>query len=97
MINISKLKAEARKRKKFKKECFRKILEMCLNKIEIVSKTGVTKSWFEIPVFLLGYPTYKMSECSKYIIKKLKNDGFKTNFIDPNLILIDWSFVVDSD
>lgn len=90
MINIEKLKKDAEEKKKYKKKCFKKILEMCLSKIEIVAKTDTTNTWYEIPVFVFGYPSYKIEEASKYVMKKLEENGFKVFFLKPNIIFINW-------
>ena len=71
-------------------KCFNKILEFINNKIILVAKTDTTTTWYEIPLFLLGYPTYEIPECSEYIIKKLKKNGFNVNFLHPNILLINW-------
>ena len=90
MINIEKLKKDAEEKKKFRKKCYKKILEMCLSKIEIVAKTETTKTWYEIPAFVFGYPSYKIEEASKYVMKKLEENGFKVFFLKPNIIFINW-------
>ena len=90
MINIEKLKKDAEEKKKFRKKCYKKILEMCLCKIEIVAKTDVTNTWFEIPSFVFGFPSYKIQDASKYIMKKLEVNGFKVFFLKPNILLINW-------
>ena len=90
MINIDKLKKDAEDRMKFKKKCFKKILEMCLSKIEIVATTNTAKTWFEIPAFVLGFPSYEMSEAAAYVIRKLKKNGFTVFFLNPNIIFINW-------
>lgn len=91
MINVDKLKKDAEERRKFKKKCFKKILEMTLTKIEIVAKTNITNTWFEIPMFVLGFPSFEIDDCANYIIKKLKKNGFKVFFLKPNFLFINWS------
>ena len=94
MINVDKLKKDAEERKKFKKKCFKKILELCLRKIEIVAKTDIISTWFEIPVFMLGYPSYEIEDSANYIMKKLRKNGFKVFFLKPTDIIIffDWIY-----
>ena len=77
-------------KKKIKKECFKKILELINNKILLISKTEETSTWFEIPLFMLGYPTYDINECSSYLKLKLETKEFKVNFLEPNILLINW-------
>ena len=38
-----------------------------------------------------GNPIYNVKDCSKFLIKKLEKDGFKINFLEPNILLIDWN------
>lgn len=90
MISVKELKKMNDDKKKIKKECFKKILELINNKILLISKTDETSTWFEIPLFLLGYPTYDMSECSSYLKLKLETKEFKVNFLEPNILLISW-------
>ena len=90
MINVNKLKKDAKKRKKYKKKCFKKILDMCLRKIEIVAKTNTISTWFEIPVFVLGFPSYTIDDSAEYIMEKLKKNGFKVFFLKPNFLFINW-------
>ena len=91
MIDANKLRNEAKLKKKFKIECFEKIFQMCLNKIEIVSKTNIDKTWFEIPNFILGYPKYEPNEISTYLIKSLKKLDFNSWMVTNTIIVIDWS------
>jgi hypothetical protein len=90
MVNIKELKKNAAERKELKKKCFNKILEFVNNKILIIAKTDCTATWYEIPLFLLGHPTYEIKDCGKYLMKKLKKNGFNVNFLEPNIILISW-------
>ena len=90
MISVKELKEIAERKKKIKKECFKKILELVNNKILLISKTDQTSTWFEIPLFMLGYPTYEIKESSNYIIKKLSEKEFNVNFLEPNILLINW-------
>jgi len=90
MVNTKELRKNAEDRKSLKKECFNKILEFVNKKILLVSKTNTNSTWYEIPLFLLGHPTYEINECSNYLIKKLKKNGFNVNFLHPNILLINW-------
>jgi hypothetical protein len=33
---------------------------------------------------------YSLRECKEYIENKLKNDGFETEFFEPNILLVKW-------
>tara|TARA_B100000902_G_C27301377_1_gene913012 strand:+ start:2517 stop:2792 length:276 start_codon:yes stop_codon:yes gene_type:complete len=90
MVNTKELKKDAENRKVLKHKCFNKILEFIDNKILLIAKTNTKTTWYEIPLFLLGHPTYEMKECSEYLMKKLKKNGFTVNFLNPNILLINW-------
>ena len=90
MVNTKDLKKNAANRKELKHQCFNKILEFIDNKILLIAKTNTKGTWYEIPLFLLGHPTYEIKECSDYLIKKLKKNGFTVNFLNPNILLINW-------
>ena len=89
-INLKDLRKMAKLREENKIKCFKKIKIMCLNKIRIIAKTEKTNVWFVIPLFLLGYTSYKIEECSEYLIGKLEKRGFKTKLFEPNLLYIYW-------
>lgn len=90
MINTKQLKLDRNKKDNIKLQSYNKILELINNKILIVSKTKETNTWFEIPIIMLGYPSYEIIDCSNFLIKKLKKNGFNVNFLNPNILLINW-------
>ena len=59
-------------------------------KIEIVAKTNTISTWFEIPIFMLGFPSYDINDSAEYIMEKLKKNGFKVFFLKPNFLFINW-------
>lgn len=90
MVNIKELKKNIKERKIVKYKCYNKILELIDNKILIISKTNEMSTWYEIPLFMLGFPTYEIKNCAEYLMKKLKKNGFTVNFLEPNILLISW-------
>ena len=45
---------------------------------------------------MIGFPKYDIAEAVHYIMSQLDNNGFKTKYIHPNLIIICWSHWVPS-
>ncbi len=90
MVSVKELRKIAEDKKNIKKQCFKKMLELVNNKIIITSKANVTSVWFEIPFFMLGYPSYEVKEISDYIKIKLEKKEFTVNFLEPNILLISW-------
>tara|TARA_B110000908_G_scaffold171663_2_gene235220 strand:- start:1044 stop:1328 length:285 start_codon:yes stop_codon:yes gene_type:complete len=91
MVKATDLIKQQKDRQKLKEKTFKKIYKIAEKKM-IIANTGDNSCiWFEIPEFLLGVPIYKIKECKKYLEKKLKKNGFKTNFFEPNFLKVDWS------
>jgi hypothetical protein len=90
MVKAVELIKEQKEREERKKKTFDKIYSFIENKIILASGSDYYHTWYQIPEFLVGLPTYSIDECQKYIQTKLKKDGFQTEFFDPNIILIKW-------
>jgi len=79
-------------KKSFRKECYNKMLDFIVRKIENKALNGETYMLYEIPEFILGEPPYEINECSKYLMKELKKHSFlkDVSFYPPNVIFIGW-------
>lgn len=51
-------------------------------------------AWYVIPEVIIGVPKYNHSECVRYIMGKLIDNGFRANYIHPNLVCICWAHYV---
>ena len=91
MVNINDLKKAEKLKKENKINCYNKIYHLVSNKIKLIASTNKKSTWYEIPFYIFGYPIYDVKDCSKFLIKKLKKNGFNVNFLDPNILLIDWN------
>jgi Family of unknown function (DUF5759) len=71
---------------------YNKILNRIHSKIKVASNQRVIEQhcWFVIPEMVIGIPKYNSSECTIYIIDKLKDNGFMVSYTNPNLLLISW-------
>jgi hypothetical protein len=90
MVKADKLIKEQKKREDKKKETFNKILEKVEKKIILASSANYYFTWYSIPQFIIGLPLYSLVECKDYIIRKIDKNGFKTEFFEPNILLIKW-------
>ncbi len=69
---------------------FAKIYNNIEKKIIKASERNLYYTYYQVPQFLIGFPTYSLKECYSYIDNKLKIDGFKTEEYLDNIILISW-------
>lgn len=90
MVKADKLIKEQKERDDRKKYTFDKIFMKIEKKIVLASSANFYYTWYQIPEFILGLPLYSLKECKEYIEGKLKNDGFETEFFEPNYLLIKW-------
>ncbi len=90
MIKAEDLIKEQSERENRKFIVYDKIYKLVEKKIYLASKGDNYYLWFQIPEFLIGSPSYCLKECSIHIQSNLKNNGFNTDFYDPNLLLINW-------
>lgn len=97
MISVNDIKKSKKKKNDFKKTCFKHILELINNKIKLVSKTESKSTFYEIPLFIIGFPIYTVEEVVEYIIPKLEKKGFEISFLNPNFLFINWDLSNNSN
>lgn len=90
MVKADKLIKEQKERENLKQNTFKKILHKIEKKIVFASKANFYFTWYSIPEFVIGLPLYSLKDCSDYVIKHLKQDGFEVEYYEPNFILIKW-------
>ena len=90
MVKAEDLIKEQKKREDNKYITFDKIYYRVEKKINISSSSNFYYTWYIIPEFLVGLPMYSFDECKQYIEKKLKKNGFNSEYYKPNILLISW-------
>jgi hypothetical protein len=73
-----------------KKITYDKIYNCVEKKISRASSGNFYHIWYQIPEFMVGLPIYSLPYCRKYIQDKLIENGFKTEYFPPNILLIKW-------
>ncbi len=70
---------------------FNSVLVKCIEDITRVNKnTDKTFTIFQVPNFLLSYPSYSAKDCIIFLMSVLSRKNYIVNFISPNYIHIDW-------
>lgn len=90
MIKASDLIKTQQDKNNIKYKTFDKIFKLVEKKISLTSLGNYYYTEYELPHFLIGYPTYSINDCQEYIKTKLINNGFEVIFYDPNLLVISW-------
>jgi hypothetical protein len=91
MVKAKELVENQKKKEEMKNITFDKIYTFVEKKIKSASDANFYYTWYIVPQFIVGLPTYKIAYCRKYIQDKLIKDGFKTEFYQPNILLITWN------
>lgn len=90
MVKAEELLKQQKERDERKKITYNKIYELLEKKITMASSTNNNFTWYQIPEFLVGLPLYSLDGCKKYILRKLKKNGFETEYFEPNILLVKW-------
>jgi hypothetical protein len=71
---------------------YNKILSRIHNKIKVLARQHINDQhcWYTIPEMIIGVPRYDHSDCTAYIIDKLRDNGFVVCYTHPNLLFISW-------
>lgn len=95
-ITVSELQNRYKEKCSTWSKTFDKILARCYRQIEVAFRNIESYCIFPVPEFILGIGTYNVIYCSVYIIKNLKQNGYKVKFIDPNILFITWPYTPEN-
>jgi hypothetical protein len=94
-MDIFSLIKKQEKKKSYKDEVFRKILDQAHRRIKYSSDSGEHYSIFTIPLYVVGYPLFNTSECVDFVISQLSLNGFKAVCYSEKYIYITWEHVYE--
>jgi len=93
-INLDELFEKKREIAESKLVLYNKILNRIHNKIKLTSNQNRGKEqfiWYVIPEIMIGVSRYDVSECTGYIIRKLRENDLVVRYTHPNLVFISWA------
>jgi len=93
-INLDDLFEKKREIAENKLVLYNKILSRIHHKIKLTSNQNRGKEqfvWYLIPEIMIGVSRYDVSECTGYIIRKLRENEFVVRYTHPNLVFISWA------
>ena len=91
-INLDDLYRRRQQVEQNKLKVYQTILNRIHKKIKIASRQKYEDrfTFYVIPEFLLGIPTYDVATCTSYVMQKLRENGFMVKYTHPNLLFISW-------
>jgi len=90
MINVHELQREHDQRKSIKKKTFDKILEDLSRIVKNRSQLGQKECFLSVPAFVIGRPLYNVRQATKYVIYKMRKNGFEVYDGGINEIYVSW-------
>ena len=90
MINVNDLHRDHANRNNLKKKTFDKILEDLSRIIKNRAQLGQKECFLNIPPFVIGKPLYNVRQATKYIIYKMRKNGFDVYDGGGNEIYVSW-------
>jgi len=94
-MDIYNLIKKQEKRKEYKEELFKKILQSAHRRIEFCSNSGDNYAIFTIPLYMPGFPLFDKGECCLYLLYELQQNGFEVRSYSDQYIYISWSHVLE--
>ena len=91
MVTAEELINEQKMRENKRKKYFKKVYKLVERRIIDSSKMNLYQCIYDIPNFILNGPIYSIDDCREYILNKLKENGFKTQILNENRLLIYWN------
>ena len=91
MLNIRDVQAIENKRKEIKKETYMKIYSELTRKIKNAVSVGHKQTVVHVPRYVFGYPTYDLSQVTRYMIRQFTHSGFTCGELSPGEIYISWA------
>lgn len=97
-INLDDLYEPKRQTDEIKLDLYNKILNRIHSRIKLTSRQKKNEKycWYNVPEIMVGVPKYDSIECTKYILAKLKENGFQVLYTHPNLLFISWNHYIPS-
>jgi len=90
MITLAKIKQIEDRRQKVRKEIYKKIFEQFSRKIQHAVAASQRSVVLQVPLFLIGYPTYNIENAAKYLKRQLLLAGFTLQNIDHMHFCVSW-------
>jgi hypothetical protein len=90
MINVNDLHREQENRNSLKKKTYEKIIEDLGRVIRNRSRLGQKECFLSVPAFVIGKPLYNIRQATKYVIYKMRKNGFEVYDGGSNEIYVSW-------
>lgn len=89
-LHVNSINRSVRERKKKSLYIYEDMLKKCFRKVKLAVDMGERSCFYNVPERVLGKPSYKMTDCLKYMYDNVTKYGYYVKFIPPNVFFISW-------
>ena len=90
-LNIRDVCNGIQRRQETRQDVFAKVLEKCYLKIERVAAADRLFVFYEVPMFVVGCPLFRIEDCIMYMKGHLEKNGFLFKYYFPNIVYVSWN------
>lgn len=91
VININNLHQELEDRQAKQNRIYEQVFRRVVDKIKYTNtQSSACQCLYTLPAFMFGVPLYEINACRDYILSRLADHHFNTNYMPPNIIYINW-------
>jgi hypothetical protein len=90
MISVTELQKDQDNRNDIKKKTYEKILVDLTRIVKNRAQLGQKECFLNVPAFVIGKPLYSVRQATKYVIHKMRHNGFEVYDGGGNEIYVSW-------
>jgi hypothetical protein len=90
MLDIVEIERLAQQKRSIRKECYKKIYEMCERKIKQCVSLGQRQLFFSVPGYVVGYPAVDRDAAARWVSRQFRLGGFDTHVMGCE-VYVSWA------
>lgn len=90
MLDIHEIERLAQQKRSIRKECYKKIYEMCERKIKQCVSLGQRQLFFSVPGYVVGYPAVDRDAAARWVARQFQLGGFETQVMGCE-VYVSWA------
>jgi len=90
MLDIHEIERLAQQKRSIRKECYKKIYEMCERKIKQCVSLGQRQLFFTVPGYVVGYPAVDRDAAARWVSRQFQLGGFETQVMGSE-VYVSWA------
>ena len=89
-LHVNSINRCVRERTKKSMYIYEDMLKKCFRRVKLAVDLGEKSCFYQLPEFILGKPSYNMTQCLKYMYDNIVKYGYYVKYLPPNIFFISW-------